>query len=29
MLEVKKGAADEDVVKAAEKGKKTGFLKAS
>lgn len=29
MLEVKKGATDEEVVKAAEKGKKTGFLKAS
>jgi large subunit ribosomal protein L14e len=28
ILEVKKGATDEEVAKAAEKGKKTGFLKA-
>jgi len=29
MIEVKKAATDEEVVKAAEKGKKIGFLKAS
>ncbi len=28
ILEVKKGAADEEVVKAAEKAKKTAFLKS-
>jgi large subunit ribosomal protein L14e len=28
MLELKKGATDEEVVKVAEKGKKTAFLKA-
>lgn len=28
MLDLKKGAADEEVVKAAEKAKKTSFLKA-
>jgi large subunit ribosomal protein L14e len=28
ILEVKKGATDEEVGKAAEKAKKTGFLKA-